>query len=169
MRLRRTWSISSVLVVALLGLLPGCASDPPPPEAADRIPWDQARVTEIAQQLAASVKDLRNSSLDNPLLRGASRGAQDQRAIRLYLENLRMLQQVTGQLARQLENGEGYEKTREIAQRIGLLVRDIQEDARRIMLSEPQKDIMGPTLELLDQLSPYYSSKEPLMPGRLQR
>lgn len=140
----------------------GCAKTPVASGADQRIPWNQEHVTELAQALNSSVRELRRAALNEPALRDARRGQAQGPATR-YLDALRDLERATGQLARQLEAGQGFEDTLGTARRVGTLLRDVQVQARRLMLTESQWQVIDPALDIIQKLSPYYSSQSPLL------
>jgi hypothetical protein len=140
--------------IARLGLAAGlalCAS----PAFAQAAQWDQQRVTQLATQLAAAVKDLRvevRKSPDQPP--GQSRRAQYQAR-----EDLRLLQYTTQQLASSLAKGEDRDATAPIFQRIQTLRRDAAENGRKGMIPEATLAKIEKARELLDQISPYYAGE----------
>ena len=165
MRDRSVRIARAVFVVLLGAFLSGCASEPAAREADPRIPWDQAKVTELARELHASVVALRRAALADPMLRSMQR-AGGGNAAGLYLDGLRDLERATGQVARQLEAGQGFEQTLEGARRVGMLLRDVQVQSRRLDISEAQWQVIDPAIDILHRLSPYYSSEWPLMSPR---
>jgi hypothetical protein len=141
----------------------GAGGDP------DRIPWDQAKVTELAHQLSAAMTDIRQAALQDPQLRGARPGNVAQRAASQYLEQLRGLETSTRQLARRLDEGAGFDGTLNVARKIGTLLRDAQTSSRRLSITEPQLTKIEAAVAIIEQISPFYSSRSPLMPNPMQR
>lgn len=141
-------------VVACAGLALGLVLTASP-ALAEAARWDQQRVTRLASQLAAAVKDLRVEVEKNPdQPPGLARRAQYQAR-----EDLRLLQYTTRQLASSLEKGEGREATAPIFQRVETLRRDAEENGRKGMIPEATLNKIAKAQDLLLQISPYYAEE----------
>ena len=141
-------------MVACVGLVAGLALAAPP-ALAEAAKWDQQRVTALAKELAAAVKDLRVDVEKNPdQPPGPARRAQFQAR-----EDLRLLQYTTRQLASSLAKGEGRDETAPIFQRIETLRRDAEENGRKAMIAEATLAKIAKAKDLLLQISPYYAAE----------
>jgi len=141
-------------MVACVGLVAGLALAAPP-ALAEAAKWDQQRVTALAKELAAAVKDLRVDVEKNPdQPPGPARRAQFQAR-----EDLRLLQYTTRQLASSLAKGEGRDETAPIFQRIETLRRDAEENGRKAMIAEATLAKIAKAKDLLLQISPYYAEE----------
>ena len=119
--------------------------------------WDQAKVTEIAKQLASSV-----DSVYRELNRGAAGtqlgSGQATNALRLK-DRVRVARNEARHLSKALQGGKGHDDTVHAWKRLMTLVRDAREVGRKMFLEAPlQKDIEKAN-EFLDQLGPFYSTK----------
>jgi hypothetical protein len=140
---------AGVALLALAGLLVAL------PAATETKDWDQAAVTGIAKQLAATAGDLRTSvrNAPNPPSRRA------QRARFQALDDLRVVEGSINSLVGRLEAGAGRGETYPTYRRIGILRRDIAQNARRALLTEPTLGKLATARELLDQLAPFYATE----------
>lgn len=106
-----------------LGLILGLAG---PAAAETETAWDQEKVTEIAQQFAKATADLahemnvNNSTLDSTMTAETY----------IVYNDLLLLKRHARALSRVLAKGEGAEDTRNLYHRIGLIIRQTQNDAR---------------------------------------
>jgi hypothetical protein len=126
------------------------------PAAAEPKEWDQAAVTELAQQLAEAAGDLRQSVRRTPPPPVGS-----QRRVRFQaLDDLRVAENAINNLARRLESGEGREETYPTFERIRTLRNDIARLARRANITEPTLSKLETARGLLEQLAPYYEAEE---------
>jgi len=140
--------------VACVGLVAGLALAASP-ALAEAAKWDQQRVTRLATQLAAAVKDLRVEVERNPdQPPGLARRAQYQAR-----EDLRLLQYTTRQLASSLAKGEDRDATAPIFQRVETLRRDAEENGRKGMIPEATLNKIAKAQDLLLQISPYYKEE----------
>jgi hypothetical protein len=138
-------------VLAALALAPRAA-------LAELEPWDQERVTALAQALHVAVKDVRQAVRREPVEGiGGPRKAKEQ-----LLETLRVLEMSANQLAKNLGEGGGQAETLPIAQKIRTLVRDARMYASRFMTTAAMQERIGPAQRALNDLGPYYfEPKEP--------
>jgi hypothetical protein len=135
-------------------------------QASELKPWNQAEVTKLAKQLSEAVTSLRAASINDPALN--RNGPQDRRA-KAMLDGLRNLERSCRQLARKLEQGEDREKTLGVARKTGSLIRDVQVASRGFMTSESQWAAIDPAVDIINRLSPYYTTKQTLISEGTQR
>ena len=140
---------SAVCAAVALLLLPAAGF-------ADLAKWDQARVTQIAEELAAAMKDLRKEIRATPLSEDPTR----QRARYEALEDLRIMTNSSKHLAAQLKEGKSRDQTFATWRRLGLLRREIEENARKSLIPDPIMEKILKAGELLIRLTPYYASEE---------
>ena len=143
MRLHLAWAAAAVLTLA------------PPPTLAAQQPWDQQKVTEIASQLAEAVSGVYNEFRMQPEASIASMQASARYRLQ---DELRLLENETRELARQLKSGEGLDATQPIYERIGVVARDARENARKQLTVEPIQRRVDRAEELWAQLTPYYTN-----------
>ena len=139
---------TGVALLAFVGLLA------PLPAATETQDWDQGAVTEIAKQLAAVAGDLRRSVRRAPQPIGHRRG---RRARFQALDDLRVAQGSINSLLRQLEAGAGREETYPTYRRIRTLRRNIAQNARRALITEPTLGKLETARGILDQLARFYA------------
>ena len=135
--------------------------------AAELKPWDQKEVTLLAKQLSAAVTSLRTASINDPML--SSPGPAMSRRAKRVIDGLRALERSCRQLVRKLEAGENREQTLGVARKTGSLIRDAQVASRGFMTSESQWAAIDPAVDVINRLSPYYSTKQTLLPESIQR
>lgn len=125
------------------------------PATAEHHEWDQAAVTALAKQLAEVAGDLRTSVRSAPEMPGRS-----QRRARFdALDTLRVAQGSINSLVSQLEAGGTQESTYPTYRRIGMLRRDIAQNARRAMITEPTLGKLTKARGILDQMAPFYAGE----------
>ncbi len=139
--------------VALLAVISLLVAAPAATETQD---WDQAAVTEIAKQLAAVAGDLRSSVRRAPQVPGHRRA---RRARVQALDDLRVAQGSINSLMRQLEAGAGREETYPTYRRIRTLRRDIAQNARRALITEPTLGKLKTARGILDQMALFYAAE----------
>jgi hypothetical protein len=157
---RRSHAIARTITAAFLLLAPATA-------VADLQAWDQEKVSALASELAESIKAVRGAALNEPSLRGG--GNTGGRASQQYLDSLKQLERSTQQLATRLGEGEDREQSLNVARRIGTLLRDAQESGRRLMLTQSSFDEIDRAVAVIQQLSPFYTDRDPLLPASTQR
>jgi hypothetical protein len=116
--------------------------------------WNQEQVATLARDLATAVREVRNATRAQP--GGGDRMQMNSQAMAQYLQTLQQLDRATGQLARQLEAGEGHDQTLGTARRIDMLLRDARTQSRRLDIPEPTRKRIEPALALIEQITPYY-------------
>lgn len=118
--------------------------------------WDQKRVTELAVQLAVTMRDLRGE-----VRRGTTgdRGRAPH-SRNMLLDQLRVLERETRFLAAELEAGQGFAETLPVAQRIDRIVDRAAVNARRMMIPEPVQKRVDEANDLLEKLRSFYRNYE---------
>ncbi|MDJ0866639.1 MAG: hypothetical protein QNK03_11055 [Myxococcota bacterium] len=156
MRNRARLVVFAFLLVALAVAAPrGATADE---HGGETTAWDQARVTELAVQLAVVMRDLRFEARrsipsDLAMMQAHSRHT--------LLDTLRLLRNETRYLAAELEAGQGYAETLPIARRIDALIDRAARDARRIKIPAPVLAKVERADALVEQLRPFYTNFEP--------
>jgi hypothetical protein len=154
----RQGSIAGFLAAAL-GLILCVAAGPgfaDSHEGGDGAGWNQGRVTAIAEALAdefAKLKDLVDRVPPDISF-------SQQRAQYELQETLRLLENTSAHLARELKAGKGREATRPTFRRVEQLRADAEEEARRTLIPEEVMDQVFATGGQLLQLQPYYRKEE---------
>ena len=126
-----------------------------PAASAEQKEWDQAAVTELAQQLAEGAGNIRQAA------RSAERpppGSGLRRAHLQALDDLRRLQNLVNSLVRQLEDGVGMEDTYPTFRRIRTLRNDLAQTARRF-IREPAPSKLQELQGALDRLALFYAGE----------
>lgn len=118
---------------------------------ADLAKWDQARVTEIAQQLAQASDAWWSATMEPP--RGRAEENYDLQT------NARMLVERTRGLADDLAKGKGHDETLNAYRSLREIVDDTEEVAQRAMLDAPIMDAWTKVADLMRQIAPYYDPK----------
>jgi hypothetical protein len=141
---RRTAWLPSVFLLAALHA---------PAAHAQSQTWDAERVTALATELSDVAVELQSSFRRQP---PQAIGSGQARARAMFQDSLRVLRTETRALASELENGGGLDETWPIARRLRVVVRDLQEEGRRISWKEPVAGHARRAQELLTQLAPFY-------------
>ncbi len=145
-RLRRTIAVGAALSFLLL----------PTAALAELAKWDQARVTQTAEEFADAMKDLRKEMQAAPPMTDPTR----QRALYVALDDIRIMTNTATLLANKLKAGEGREETYAAWRRLDLLRRDFEESARKAMIEDAIMAKIVTAGELLIRLTPYYKTEE---------
>jgi hypothetical protein len=138
-----------------------------PAAAGERAPWDQARMTELSDQLATAMSELRRAFRREPGFRDPS--SPNRRATQSMDQTLRLLEQSARQLRNRVSGGAGFEETRNIARKIGSLLNDADVEGRRIMTSVWLDERIRPAMKLINEIAPYYGSGPLYDPETLQK
>jgi hypothetical protein len=147
--------ILAALVAAGAVALPEAAG------AAARLAWDQAKVTEIAQELPKAAEDLRGALRREPA--PAAGGVGGRRYYWQLTDIVRRIERESQHLARALKSGQGHDQTLPVMENLAMLVRDAREKAQRIFRTESIVKAIEAGRAVLDRLTPYYDM-EPLPP-----
>jgi hypothetical protein len=129
---------------------------PAAPSRAQGASWDQDRVTELANELADVTVELQAAFRRED----GSKARFQRRARHRFGDALRVARTETRALASSLESGAGRDETWPIVRRLGVTVRDLQEDGRRMAWREPTVSHARRAQELLTQLAPFYAGEE---------
>ena len=139
--------VARLLSLALVALLAT-------PAAAELAQWDQARVTELATQLASACNAFEQAVRENPDTTGgtgdAAFGAQ---------ENARELHAQSEALAAHLRDGKSHDQTRNMYRSLKEVVDDTEQNTQRAPLDQPVMDAWAKVADLLRQIAPYYDPK----------
>jgi hypothetical protein len=146
--IRRLRGITAIVAGLAFLLLPSVALG----ELAD---WDQARVTQIAEDLAAAMKELRRGVQAAPALTDPAR----QRARYDALDDIRIMTNSATHLAARLKAGDGREETFSTWRRLDSLRRDVESNARKSMIPDAIMEKVLKAGELLIRLTPYYKAE----------
>ena len=117
------------------------------------VAWDQARVTVLASELSASVKDLRTAVRQTG---PRSLGSMQSRKFHQFADKLRLIQSESRYLASELAEGEGLEDTLPAYRHLRLLVRDARELAQHLYIEQGTQDRIDAARQKLDELAAYY-------------
>ena len=143
--IRRVRGITAVAAALVLLLLPTAS-------LSELAKWDQERVTQIAEEFAVAMKDLRTEMQAAPPITDPSR----QRALYVALDDIRIMTNTSTLLANKLKAGEGRDETFAVWRRLDLLRRDFEENARKADIEDAVMDKVINAGELLIRLTPYY-------------
>ncbi len=124
------------------------------PAGAELAKWDQARVTELATQLAAACGAFDDVVQKEP---GTERGAGD--AEYGVQANSRELRAQSEALAGHLREGKNHDQTRNLYRNLKEVMDDTEENAQRSPLDEPVMDAWAKVADLMRQIAPYYDPK----------
>jgi hypothetical protein len=137
-----------VLLASAMGIAAAQAAEP----VVQATAWDQAKVTQIAQGLADSLKDLKLAADANPM----EANIVQQKAREEAKEGVTMMTRTSRELANKLEKGADKAATKGLYQRLGSLQRTTADDARRVMLTQDIIDRVDAAKGWIAQLAPYY-------------
>jgi hypothetical protein len=127
------------------------------PAAAQEKPWSQEEVTATARELREAVGDLRETARQ----RGGGDVASMQARARHRLDDtLRLIENESRHLGHELEGGGDMEATLWTVRRLMSLVRDAQDDARKVAISQPAQEQIAKAREILGRLAAYYPTAE---------
>jgi hypothetical protein len=133
------------------------------PARAEHAPWDQAKVSELATQLAEASKSLYDTFYKQPPPQAGSGQGNDYRRLK---QQVRRIQTEARELAGALGKGEGREDTHDIYENLMSLVRDARQSAQRVFSTQDVQDKASKARQLINQLTPYYDpDAQPLQPA----
>jgi hypothetical protein len=128
-----------------------------PVSSAHAADWDQAKVTEIAEQLADAVNQVHRSVVRTST--GSQVGSgQASSALRLK-DRVRIARNESRHLAKVLQDGKGKDETVNVWKRLMSTVRDAREIGRTMFLEAPTQQKIARANEILDQLTPFYETE----------
>jgi hypothetical protein len=145
---------AAVVVVSCAVFAAASANAEKRPEG-EPVKWDQARVTQLANELNAAVNDAVHAVRKSPTQQqiGQRQSWYDMR------EALRLLENTTGHLQTELQKGASQEETLSTFKRIETLRRDAEEIGRKSALPEPVMAALVKAGAIHNQMRPYYFGK----------
>lgn len=141
---------TAIAALVALGLAAGGAQAQPAPAAPT---WDQAKVSALAGELAAAVKDLRQDVRQQPQ---PSLGSMQSRAYHNFRDDLRLIESEAKELASSLTAGAGHDETLPIVKRMESLIRDARDESRRLLIPQSTQDKIAAARTAYQQILPYY-------------
>lgn len=123
--------------------------------SAELAPWDQGKVAGIAKQLESAAKDLYDTFYKQPV---PTAGSGQSRAYQRLKQKIRGIRLQAGQLAGDLEAGEGQEATLPAYEDLMQLVRSARDDARKVFTTKDVEVKATAAREQLNALGPYYDA-----------
>jgi hypothetical protein len=155
---RKTILISALALLTLaLWIHPDAAS-------AQSKAWDQAKVTELASQVAQEIKSMRAAMRKEPQVISAGTTSK-QRTTALYLDTLKKLERSSAKLARQLATEQNREQTLGTARRIDSLLRDAEDQGAKLFSTEWTDKHLEPATALVGELRAYYEGAPAASPS----
>ncbi len=128
-----------------------------PVSSAHAADWDQAKVTEIAEQLSDAVNKVHRSIVRTAT--GSTIGSgQASSALRLK-DRVRVARNDSRHLAKRLQDGRGKDETVHAWKRLMSTVRDARTIGRSMFLEAPTQEKIAKANEILDQLTPFYETE----------
>lgn len=143
--------------LGLLGLAVFVSALFAPSAGAELAPWDQGRVTAIAQQLPAACEAWLQALRDQP--DSGFIGSGDAESGTGLVQKAQMLQEQSTALAGHLAAGQGYDKTRDLYRSLEELIDDTEVQAQRAELDQPALAAWAKIADLQRQIAPYYDPK----------
>jgi len=148
------WFLTATLIVAPAAALAQEAEAPQIGTPGTTAEWDQEKVATLADELAQAVVDVRRTARNVP--RAGVQTGQEASWMR-FEDNLRMLANETKTMARQLHEGKTHDETLKRYQRMGMLVRDIQENVGRMGIPKDLQERLDAARVVLDKFDAYYA------------
>ena len=152
-----------LLLLGLAAIVAGCASTSGGAGSAKLAPWDQARVTAIAQQLATACDAWHVALLKQP--GGATLGSGFSKDFLQMQQESVFLQQQSASLAAHLKAGKGYDQTVHEYQALKEGFDDAQVDESLAFLDEPTQAAGKKLSDLMHQIAPYYDPRAKWWPA----
>lgn len=125
---------------------------------AEVTPWDQAKITTLAQQLETATNDLNETFRRQPV---PSVGSMQSRAFFRLRHEIRSLRRESRSLARALERGAGHDETLPSFMSLMQTVAAARDEAPRVFTSKDLVARSDAVRAILNQLSPYYDATFP--------
>lgn len=125
---------------------------------AEVTPWDQAKVTELAQKLETAANDLNETLRRQPT---PSVGSMQSRAFFRLRHSVRALRRESRSLARALQNGAGHDETLPAFTSMMQTVAAARDEAPRVFSSQELVQRADAAREILNQISPFYDATFP--------
>lgn len=142
--------------LGLLGLAAFVTTLSASPATAELATWDQARVTKVAQELAAASDAWQQAVRRQPGEQIGSGAAQQEFGL---VQKAQLLKEQSQALAGHLAKGKGHDETRNYYRSLKEVVDDIEVQAQQAELDEPTMDAWAKVADLLRQIAPYYDPK----------
>ena len=144
--------VAAAQALALTGLL-ACEGVPGASGAQPSSAWNQEAVTHLAGQVHSQMLSLYTTAGKDPSFAG-ERSAYGQ-----TLDNIRILQEESGELQKKLEDGKGYEQTVRTYERIKEVYRDTRESESWQFLPDDLNAQAGTAWSVLSQLDAYFGAR----------
>jgi hypothetical protein len=138
-------------------LLAAASGDEKREDAAEPIPWDQARVADLARKLGRHSEDMRQAVRQQAATESVASG--QSRATDNLIDDLRGLRVECNRLRKEVEGGKGREDTINTFRRIDEIHRDAAEELRRMFLTEANLERVKEGRALLEELRLYYTGR----------
>ena len=148
------WFLTAILIVATATAPAQQAEKPQVGTPGTTAEWDKEKVATLADELAQAVVDVRRTARNVP--RAGVQTGQEASWMR-FEDNLRMLANETKTMARQLHEGKTHDETLKRYQRMGMLVRDIQENVGRMGIPKDLQERLDAARVVLDKFDAYYA------------
>ena len=139
---------SAVVAVSLLALAA-------PASAAPAQAWDQAKVTELGQQLETATSELWDAFRRQP--RPTAGQGQANSFFRLQ-QQLRHLRSEARALSRMLQGGAGHDETLPSFESMMQTIRIAQDNARRVFSGADVREQADAARAVLNQMTPFYEA-----------
>lgn len=143
----------AVAVVLALGAAGAARAEERPPATAVR--WDQARVTKMATDLYDAVHAAREAVRQSQL----SHNIGQRTTYYELLETMRLVENTSRHLKKELAAGKDADQTRAIFDRISSLRAQAEEQGRRALVEAPVIDALVKAGAIHNQMIPYYYGK----------
>lgn len=148
------WFLTATLIVAPAAAFAQEAEAPRIGTPGTTAEWDQEKVATLADELAQAVVDVRRTARNVP--RAGVQTGQEASWMR-FEDNLRILANETKTMARQLHEGRTHDETLKRYQRMGMLIRDIQENLGRMGIPKDLQERLDAARVVLDKFDAYYA------------
>lgn len=125
---------------------------------AEVTPWDQAKITALAQQLETATNELNETFRRQPVPSAAS---MQSRAFFRLRHEIRSLRRESRSLARALQNGAGHDETLPSFMSLMQTVAAARDEAPRVFSSKDVVERADAARNILNQISPYYDATFP--------
>ena len=130
-------------------------------QSVERKAWNAEEMQVLSDRLAKEMSTARQAARREPSLQDVQRPGG--RKATKFLENMRLLEKSSKQLASRIGGGGGYEETTGIARKFGVLLRDSEVLSRSLQLSEGINKDLDAAHRTLNKIAPYYGAS-PLYP-----
>ena len=150
---RQTLLIALSLLVALPAVAAHHEEEAPAPVATR---WDADEVSRLAGALHEQVKEARRSFKREPIYRDPA--LMKQNAALQFEEVLKALERTARQLSSKAKGSAGPEATNDVVNKLVTLLRDAEEEGRKLRIGQWTNERLVPAMESLNALAPYYGS-----------